>query len=235
MTISCLLLEDHAISREFLSQALTELPCDVQAAANMAEAVKLVQKNHFDLWLCDMHLPDGQGTEILGRLRDSVTAGSKHTHAIAITADLAKDVSLELHEAGFAAVLCKPISIAQLHAAVKRVMKDRSMPVISMDSSAHWDETAALAAVGGRESILKALREMFIKELPVQSCSIKQAYSVRDSAVMKSELHKLMAACGFVGAAKLKEKVDALSAAPDDERKLQDFLNCAEHYHAQGL
>jgi CheY-like chemotaxis protein len=234
MTICCLLIEDHAISREFLSQALSQLPCEVQAVESLAQALALVTLQHFDLWLCDMHLPDAEGSAILTQLRQAAPAGSKNTQAIAITADLAKDVSAELKASGFVDVLSKPISIAQLHSAVRRTA-GIPQAMGHMDSTMRWDDAAAMAAVGGQQKILTALREMFISDLPKQLALIQNAYQHKDATTMKSELHKLMAACGFVGAAQLALRAKNLSAALSDENHLSAFVENAKHYLDEGL
>jgi CheY-like chemotaxis protein len=235
MTIYCLLIEDHDISREFLAQALAQLPCEVSAAESLAEAIVLVKANSFDVWLCDMHLGDAEGETILAQLRHHAPKHAKNTKAIAITADLEKDVGAGLRTAGFVDVLSKPISMMQLHNAVKRVVHF-SPTVAPMDSNSHWDETAALAAVGGQQNILDALRPMFLSDLPKQKISIENAFQNQDIATLKSELHKLLAACGFVGAAELSYKVKALSTNPMDKMHLDTLINSVNHYlkHASG-
>jgi CheY-like chemotaxis protein len=229
MTIYCLLIEDHDISREFLAQALAELPCEVSAVESLAEAVALVKTHSFDVWLCDMHLDDAEGEVILAQLRHHAPKHAKNTKAIAITADLEKDVGAGLRAAGFIDVLSKPISMQQLHNAVKRVVHF-SPTIAPMDSNLHWDETVALAAVGGQQNILDALRAMFLSDLPKQKINIENAFQDQDIATLKSELHKLLAACGFVGAAELSYKVKALSMNPMHKTHLDELINSINHY-----
>jgi CheY-like chemotaxis protein len=229
MTITCLILEDHAISREFLTQALNAFPCSSKSAETLSEALRLVKSDHFDLWLCDMHLPDAEGIEILNRMRAAAPIDAKNTKAIAITADLASDVSADLLAAGFNEVLGKPMSIAELHAAIRRV----GMPTFHRLNTAAdtlWDIEAAMKAVGGNEASMQALRGMFLNELPSQMNTVEQAFNARNSATMKTELHKLMAGCGFVGAARLQGKVNALAISLSDQEHLQYFLDTAKQY-----
>jgi CheY-like chemotaxis protein len=229
MTITCLILEDHAISREFLTQALNAFPCNSKSAETLAEALKLVESHHFDLWLCDMHLPDAEGIEILNRMRAAAPRDAKNTKAIAITADLASDVSVELTAAGFDEVLGKPMSIADLHAAIRRV----GMPTfhrLNTTADTLWDIEAAMNAVGGNEASMQALRDMFLNELPSQISTVEQAFKAKNSISMKTELHKLMAGCGFVGAARLQSKVNTLAISPFDLEHLQHFLDTAKQY-----
>jgi CheY-like chemotaxis protein len=229
MTITCLILEDHAISREFLTQALNAFPCNSKSAETLSEALKLVKSYHFDLWICDMHLPDAEGIEILNRIRLAAPSEAKNTKAIAITADLVSDVSAELIAAGFDEVLGKPMSIAELHAAIRRV----GIPTfhhLNTAADTLWDIEAAMKTVGGNETSMQALRDMFLNELPSQMDCVEKAFNAKNSASLKTELHKLMAGCGFVGAARLQGKVNALAVSPFDQAHLQHFLDTAKQY-----
>ena len=91
-----------------------------------------------------------------------------------------------------------------------------------------WDEAAALRAVGGSLATLAALREMFLSELPQHRKIITKAFHANDSSGLKAECHKLLAACGFVGAAGLGHAVKQLSEAASDSEKLNRFMQEVE-------
>ncbi|HMM26463.1 MAG TPA: response regulator, partial [Pseudoxanthomonas mexicana] len=78
---SILLVEDDRISAAFLSAALATLPARVHVAEDCAQA--LAASGPFDAWLIDANLPDGSGTWLLQRLRETDATAS----ALAHTAD----------------------------------------------------------------------------------------------------------------------------------------------------
>jgi len=89
-----------------------------------------------------------------------------------------------------------------------------------------WDENRALAAVGGRSESARALRELFLAELPAQVEQIRSAFSASDHAEVRAQLHRLKASCGFVGAAGLLAAANQLSERMDPP-SLKDFLDGA--------
>jgi DNA-binding NarL/FixJ family response regulator len=68
-----LVLEDHPESRLWLESVLTEAfpRIGIDAADTLARARDLLAKNHYDLALLDISLPDGDGTGLLRQIRAS--------------------------------------------------------------------------------------------------------------------------------------------------------------------
>jgi CheY-like chemotaxis protein/HPt (histidine-containing phosphotransfer) domain-containing protein len=215
-----LLVEDDPVSRSFLAQALAGLPAKVDAAQDIAEALRLATANRHALWLIDAHLPDGDGYDCLQALRLLADAP-----ALAITAGASREELDGLCSRGFMEVLLKPVSIALLQATVRRLLGEQmdgvrepaggKLPV--------WDEARALAAIGGSHSSLQALRKLFLDELPALSQQVLEARGDADVERMQAVLHKLKAGTGFVGAARLAQAVAALAQEPMDADALHRF------------
>ncbi len=199
-----LLVEDDPVSAAFLAGACTALPALVVQAGRLAEAEAACRDAEFDLFLFDANLPDGRGEDLLRSLRDAGIT----TVALAHTADVDTGLHARLLAAGFATVLRKPLSVATLHAALRRWLPAAGT------QCACWDDAAALAALGGQVAHVQALRGMFLDELPAQRRRIAMAVTNGDDAALHTELHKLVASCGFVGAARLGEAVQGMRAAP---------------------
>ena len=215
-----LVVEDDAVSRSFLVDALAALPARVDAAADIAQAVALAGRTTHCLWLVDAHLPDGDGIQCLRALR-----ALADTPALAITAGAPRDELDALCDSGFVEVLLKPVSVALLQGTVRRLIGQPGpgireplpgkLPV--------WDQARALAAIGGNTVALAALRKLFLDELPGMQAQLGQAHAAGDAAAMRAILHKLKASCGFVGAARLARAVDALGVHPLDPGAWQWF------------
>ncbi len=201
-----LLVEDDPVNAAFLAGAAAALPADVVQAACLAEAEAACRAGSFDLFLFDANLPDGRGEDLLRALREAGIA----TVALAHTADLDADQHARLRAAGFVDVLRKPLSVASLHAALRRALPAHiTVPPC-------WDDAAALAALGGQPAHVQALRGMFLAELPGQRLRIAEGITTGDLAAVRGELHRLVASCGFVGAARLGDAVRGLQADPLD-------------------
>jgi len=222
-----LLVEDDPVSAAFLGDAASVLPAVVDVAGGVAEALDVASRHHHDLYLIDANLPDGGGDALLGELRSRGLA----TPALAHTADNGAAMRYRLLDAGFLDVLCKPIAVAGLHAALRRHLAHAPSAFGKLPC---WDDDAALGALGGQRSSVDALRSLFMKELPGQRLRIEAAVEAGDAAAVRAELHRLVASCGFVGAARLAGAVGDLRDDPLDRAVLQrldfavdDLLACA--------
>ena len=204
-----LLVEDDPVSAGFLVDALTALPVRAVLAGTLADAIALASRHPFDLLLLDANLPDGSGMVLLQRLRQH----GLHAVALAHTADTDPGLHAALREAGFLDVLPKPLTVARLHAALRKHLPTHSVPA--------WDDAAALAALGGQAAHVQALREMFLADLPQQQARILAASQRGDAAGVRAELHKLVASCGFVGALALRSAVQQMQASPLDPACMQ--------------
>jgi len=125
-----------------------------------------------------------------------------------------------LRMAGFAEVLQKPLAIATLRAAVRRVLGMRHP---APHGGMVWDDARALNALGGNSAAMQAMRGLFVAELPAQCDAILRAIAAGDADAVRAELHRLKASCGFVGSQRLLDAVRALSDAPDDPRRAERF------------
>lgn len=211
-----LLVEDDPVSAAFLHAAASTLPAEVDVAGTMAEARACASTRHHDLYLFDANLPDGRGETLLRQLRDLGLA----TPALAHTAAHEDALRERLLAAGFIDVLCKPLAVAELHDALRCHL---DLPPPGCGKLPSWDDDAALAALGGQQAHVDALRDLFLKELPGQRERIEAASLQGDEAAIRAELHRLAASCGFVGAARLAAAVRALQAVPLDAPALQRF------------
>src|SRR5688500_4265516 len=108
-----LLLEDEPVSLAFLREALESQSRPVDTALTCRQAEALASPRH-GLWILDANLPDGHATALLQRLRGR----GLQAPAFALTADADPRTHAALRSAGFARVLCKPISGEALRLAV---------------------------------------------------------------------------------------------------------------------
>ena len=210
-----LLVEDDPISAAFLRDAASTLPAEVHVAGSLAEARRAIDAMQFDLWLVDAHLPDGPGETLLGS-RDASAA----TPALAHTAATESAVRERLLSAGFRDVLCKPLGIGALHAALRTHLATTTR---IEETRPTWDDDAALRAIGGDPAHVASLRQLFLQELPGQRSRVHAAAMAGDEVAIRAELHRLAASCGFVGAAGLAAVVRELQASPRQPQALRRF------------
>lgn len=225
-----LLVEDDPTSRAFLTAAVEAVPAQVDGAETLAAAIALGDAQDYQLWLFDAHLPDGSGIDLLDRLR------RRHplTPALAHTATGESEVRDRLIASGFRDVLVKPLPAAAVRLAIRRLLDlpepEASTPAAAaaQDEAPVWDDEVAARALNGNRAHILTLRGLFTQELPNARRLICVAAQLGNLDALRGELHKLRASCGFVGAARLGQAVQALQAQPDSSLLLQRFDQVAQ-------
>ena len=178
-----LLVEDDMTSQGFFQFALESLPATVDIADSFASALRRAESAHYDLLLIDVNLPDGDGPSLLQQLR----ARDPQVTALAHTADASSEMQQNLQRAGFSETLLKAIrrTLAKSAANSNEVDDNQEVP--------DWDETVALSALNGQQAHLRALRELFLSELPNARDAVRRALEHQDEDEARSQLHRLKA------------------------------------------
>jgi PAS domain S-box-containing protein len=113
-----LLVEDHEDTARQLERLLNRSGHEVVTAASLADARKRAQEANFDLVLSDLGLPDGTGYDLMRELSERYSIPG-----IALSGyGMEDDVRASL-EAGFLKHLTKPVSWAELRAAIEDAVR----------------------------------------------------------------------------------------------------------------
>jgi PAS domain S-box-containing protein len=111
-----LLVDDDSDTLSVLSRLLKRRGHEVETASTFAGALDLARMREFDVLISDLALADGDGLELMRRLRAAGVAGGIALTGLATDADIASG-----REAGFSVHLLKPISFTQLESAIERL------------------------------------------------------------------------------------------------------------------
>ncbi|HEY0953425.1 MAG TPA: response regulator [Roseateles sp.] len=112
MTIrQVLYVEDDPVNA-MLMQGILELRpgCSLQVARSGAEARRLVMQGRIDLLLCDLHLPDVGGDELLGQLR--AEGLPENVPALLVTAESEFMAAQLARSHGYDGYWTKPLDVA---------------------------------------------------------------------------------------------------------------------------
>ena len=107
-----LLVDDNADTRHVMVRLFAQRGHEVTTAATFTDGRALCESRAFDLLICDLKLPDGDGREL------AAVAAASGAKAISLSG-----LGMEEIERGdFDAHLRKPISFAQLDETIAQVM-----------------------------------------------------------------------------------------------------------------
>jgi PAS domain S-box-containing protein len=115
-----LLVEDHHDTARTISRLLRSAGFAVTTATDVASASSAADREPFDVLVSDLGLPDGDGYEIMRRVR-----AIRSMPGIAMSGYGMNEDRRRSHEAGFSEHLVKPIDLPQLIAAIRRVTDNR--------------------------------------------------------------------------------------------------------------
>ena len=115
--IRILLLEDHAFFRSALAILMEYQPnLEVTQAGSLAEAREALDRR-FDVAVVDLSLPDGEGRELIGELRQS----SPGVSVMILSANIMTEDFEDVRRAGADAVLTKVEGALNIVEEVKRL------------------------------------------------------------------------------------------------------------------
>ncbi|HJY74918.1 MAG TPA: response regulator, partial [Streptosporangiaceae bacterium] len=117
--------EDNVFNRDLLEHMLTRLGLSAAMAVNGREALALLEREPFDLLLLDIHMPELDGFQVVGTIRERERTAGGHLPVIALTARSRKEDRERCLRAGMDEYLAKPFTAEGLWAAIDRVVKTR--------------------------------------------------------------------------------------------------------------
>ncbi|AMV20138.1 sigma-54-dependent transcriptional regulator [Planctomyces sp. SH-PL14] len=108
--MNLLLVEDEDEFRQLAAQWLSKRGHTVREARNGQEALKELERRHFDVVVCDMNMPGISGLEVLERMKSS---GSE-AEVIILTGQATVENAVEAMKLGALDYLTKPFPLAEL-------------------------------------------------------------------------------------------------------------------------
>jgi DNA-binding NtrC family response regulator len=127
-----LVVDDDALSREFLVEAVSALGYEPIAARSGAEALERIASDKPDLVLTDLRMPGMNGVELVQRLQSE----ARGLPSVLITAHGTIELAVQAMKDGASDVLLKPCSPQALKVVIDRVERNRR------EQSAHERSTA---------------------------------------------------------------------------------------------
>ena len=112
-----LLVEDHAATARAVEKYLNAIGYRVRVASDVVSARKLGAEHAFDVVVCDIQLPDGNGWDLMRELNRKRALPGIAISGFGSEADLNRSA-----RAGFTKHLAKPFSPEDLTAALESVL-----------------------------------------------------------------------------------------------------------------
>ncbi len=121
-----LVIDDEPDLLELLELTLSRMGLDTTRAESVGEAIRLLDREPYDLCLTDMRLPDGEGLRVV----EHINQKGLDVPVAVITAYGSAENAVAALKAGAFDYLAKPVALEQLRALVKQALKvpDKAQP-----------------------------------------------------------------------------------------------------------
>src|SRR5215472_5715860 len=153
-----LVIDDEPDLLELLELTLSRMGLDTTRAQSVAEAIKLLDSQSFDLCLTDMRLPDGEGLRVVEHITDK----SLDVPVAVMTAFGSAENAVAALKAGAFDYLAKPVALEQLRALVKQALKVPEKPAAPSSYQLLGESPAIMQVRQMIERLAKSQAPVFI-------------------------------------------------------------------------
>ncbi len=241
-----LLAEDNIVNQKITSRKLQKDGHSLVVANNGKEVFEKMAHETFDLILMDVQMPEMDGFDTTAVIRDIERQTGGHTPIIALTAHAMQGDREKCLAAGMDDYVSKPISHAELRAAMQRVLgshaktatKDASSePPLPPEQAPVYDERAALERIDGDVGFLQELMRDFLTQSEKLVSEMRRSIQNRDAETLRRNAHTLKSmasvfyAADTVDAAQHLEQISAeqnLDEASVAAARLEERLKCLQ-------
>jgi DNA-binding NtrC family response regulator len=156
---SILVVEDEQVIRSSLREFLTEEGFAVSEADSVAQALTLARQQDFQVAICDVRLPDGDGVQLLKKLHQI----NPSMFVLIITAYATVESVVEAFKAGAFDYLVKPVIFDDVANKLRRVYQFRDMFLENQRLRKELSQPQRFEQIVGSSQPLKELQAQISK------------------------------------------------------------------------
>lgn len=151
-----LLVDDDRHILESMADWLREKGYSVDTGASCVEAIAAIDKNAYDLVLCDIRLDDGEGFDVLAHCRRQRPTSA----VILITGYGTVETAIEAIRAGAFDLLTKPLIDDELEMAIERALNQRQVMEENKTLKAQLDLRFGMENIVGHDPRMRKVFDM---------------------------------------------------------------------------
>jgi CheY-like chemotaxis protein len=206
---------------------LSRLGYRADLAANGLEVLDALGRQHYDVVLMDVQMPELDGLATTRRIRREFSS-IRRPYIIAMTANAMQGDRELCLAAGMDDYISKPVRREELLAALERC------PIHANDepvAPAAAPETDLLTAIdqavlhrlqdelgGGDPAIVLELIDMFLADMPSQLITMQQSYEQRNAIALRRSSHTAKSSAAIIGALEVVAACQALETDAAQEQ-----------------
>lgn len=221
--LNILLAEDNPVNRVLAQKLLQKQGHKITCANNGKEAVQLWEQNasqHFDIILMDVQMPEMDGLQATGYIRNKEKQFGQHIPIVAMTAHAMKGDRERCLDGGMDGYISKPITPGGLAKVIEEVLTAAASLTAAPEAAAKGEtmDEELLARFGGDADLLRELAELFIQSCPKMLEDIRDAAHKHDAKALERAAHSLKGCVGNFfsqGARETAQRLELLGRSGD--------------------
>jgi two-component system sensor histidine kinase/response regulator len=203
-TLKILLAEDNLVNQKLASRLLEKRNHSVAVVLNGREALAALEKNHFDLVLMDMQMPEMDGFEATRILREREKSTGRHQPVIAMTALAMNGDRERCMAVGMDGYLSKPIRPQELDEVLDSLVVPKENLSTETDTIPAANDSVDVVQLLDRldddRALLAELLEIFRRECPDLLQAAQGSIDAQRPADLERAGHTLKGALGNLSA-----------------------------------
>mgnify|MGYP001463770830 len=120
-----LVVDDHPINRRLLADQLGSLGYQCKTANDGVDALNVLSKNHIDIVLSDVNMPNMDGYRTTEEIR-SLPDKRAQIPIVAMTANVFDEDKKKAYEAGMNGYIAKPIDTKAIFSTLGEILQEKS-------------------------------------------------------------------------------------------------------------
>lgn len=230
-----LIVEDNLINQKLAMHFMRKLGHEIEVAGSGLQALAALEKQHYDLVLMDLQMPEMDGPEVTKLIRQREQRQATRLPIIAMTAHAMQGDREACLDQGFDGYISKPILIENLDNEINRVLREaakrQDLPAVDAPSVNEpvgiltdalvsgdllqrevfsyevFNREVALQRIGNDVQLLRELAQIFISEAPALLAQLQAEVERGDLHAIKRSLHKFKGEAASFSGPELEQRL----------------------------
>lgn len=178
-----LILDDELVIRKALEEQLRRKRFSVCSVGTLGEADEHLSKDEYDLLFVDVHLPDGNGTELLER----VSSMTNPPLVVIITGYGTVESAVKCMQAGAFDYVIKPFSSSQIDVLIKKARDYRQLVKVNQFLAS---ESTVSGELIGKSGFINQLKDVIRKVAPTEATVLICGENGTGKELVANELYR---------------------------------------------
>ena len=180
-----LVVDDEQSLLEFLHLLFEEEGYDVDRADSVASARRTISGKNYDLVLCDILMPDGNGLDLLREIKER----QPHTEVIMMTAYTSTKSAIEAMKLGAYNYISKPFDVEELKVVVAKALEKTGLEVENVYLRRELEQKYKFANIIGRSQNMQEIFSLIERVAKTQSTVLIRGESGTGKELIARAIH----------------------------------------------